>query len=368
MKILKRINNKLNLLFLVLVIFLYSQSIESLENRIIFKINDNAFTSFDLEKRMEYLDFVGSNQDIDQKIILDDFISANLFYEYYKNLENKENYENKFKEIFEKIYTVNEKNNKQYNYEIKNNNILDNIKIDYIRKIVLENIFNNGTDNLYTSNDEIDLLYNIKIKYINLQNLEFNKLKNNFQNLNLTDYESILNFLKENNLDYFFKEEEINNINKIDNKIRENILFNNNFFIVEKKQSKSIIFIEKKFETLEGIVADLYSVRSQNELDDNYLRCENLVNINDNENIINKEYKLVELNNNLKNSLINIDDYVKLLSDNQNIYIVLCNIKFDKKMLNDINFNKVINLNISKIENKFISKYSEIYNLIIFDE
>ena len=93
-----------------------------------------------------------------------------------------------------------------------------------------------------------------------------------------------------------------------------------------------------------------------------------MVNINDNENIINKEYKLVELNNNLKNSLINIDDYVKLLSDNQNIYIVLCNIKFDKKMLNDINFNKVINLNISKIENKFISKYSEIYNLIIFDE
>ena len=361
----KNIVNK----FLFIVFLLsYSLNIYCSENKIIFKINDNAFTSFDLEKRMEYLDFVGSNQDIDQKIILDDFISANLFYEYYKNLENKENYENKFKEIFEKIYTVNEKNNKQYNYEIKNNNILDNIKIDYIRKIVLENIFNNGTDNLYTSNDEIDLLYNIKIKYINLQNLEFNKLKNNFQNLNLTDYESILNFLKENNLDYFFKEEEINNINKIDNKIRENILFNNNFFIVEKKQSKSIIFIEKKFETLEGIVADLYSVRSQNELDDNYLRCENLVNINDNENIINKEYKLVELNNNLKNSLINIDDYVKLLSDNQNIYIVLCNIKFDKKMLNDINFNKVINLNISKIENKFISKYSEIYNLIIFDE
>ena len=93
-----------------------------------------------------------------------------------------------------------------------------------------------------------------------------------------------------------------------------------------------------------------------------------MVNINDNENIINKEYKLVDLNNNLKNNLINIDDYVKFFSDNQNIYIVLCNLKFDKKMLNDINFNKVINLNISKIENKFINKYSEIYNLIIFDE
>ena len=109
----KNIVNK----FLFIVFLLsYSLNIYCSENKIIFKINDNAFTSFDLEKRMEYLDFVGSNQDIDQKIILDDFISANLFYEYYKNLENKENYENKFKEIFEKIYTVNEKNNKQYNY------------------------------------------------------------------------------------------------------------------------------------------------------------------------------------------------------------------------------------------------------------
>ena len=82
MKDLKKINYKLNLLILVLIIFLYSQSIQSLENKIIFKINDNAFTSFDLEKRMEYLDFVGSNQNIDRSIIINDFISANLFFEY----------------------------------------------------------------------------------------------------------------------------------------------------------------------------------------------------------------------------------------------------------------------------------------------
>ena len=53
----------------------------------------------------------------------------------------------------------------------------------------MENIFNSNTNNLDTSRNEIDLLYNIKIKYINLQNLEFNKLKNNFPNLNAIDYE-----------------------------------------------------------------------------------------------------------------------------------------------------------------------------------
>ena len=368
MKDLKKINYKLNLLSLVLIIFLYSQSIESIENRIIFKINDNVFTSFDLERRIEYLDFVGSNQNIDRNLILDDFISANLFYEYYKNIKNKNNFENKINEIYDKIYTTNKKNKKKYNYEINNKNILDNIKIDYIRKIVLENIFNTNIGNLETSNDEKDLLYNIKIKYINLNNFEYNQLKDNFPNLKTIDYESILFFLNENNLNFFLKEKEINNINKINKKIKENILNNNNFFIIDNKQIKSLIFIEKRFETLEGIIVDLYSVRSQEELENSFLKCENLVKINDKENIIHKEYNLVELNENLKNNLININDYLRFINDDHNIYIVLCNIKFDKEVLENINFNKMINLNIGETENKFIKKYSEIYNLIIFDE
>jgi len=60
MKNLKKIKFKLSLLILVLLFILYSQNIISSENRIIFKINDYPFTSFDLEKRLEYLDFVGS--------------------------------------------------------------------------------------------------------------------------------------------------------------------------------------------------------------------------------------------------------------------------------------------------------------------
>ncbi len=368
MENLKKINHNLNLFIFILIFALYTQNIYSSENKIIFKINNYPFTSFDLEKRLEYLDFVGSNQNIDQRLIINDFISANLFNEYYKNLKNKEDFEYKIQEIFDDIYATNKKNNKNYNYEINTKNILDNIRIDYIRKIILENIFNSNMNNLNTSSDEIDLLYNIKIKYINLHNFEFNKLKNKFPDLKKVDYELILSFLNENNLDFFLKENEINNINKINKKIKEIILSNKNFFIIENEKIKSLIFIEKSFETLDGIIADLYSVRSQDELDSNFLKCENLVNINGNQNIVNKEYKLIDLNNDLKNNLININDYVKFLNNDQNIYIVLCNIKFDKEILKNINFNKTINLNISKIENKFINKYSETYNLIIFDE
>ena len=74
------------------------------------------------------------------------------------------------------------------------------------------------------------------------------------------------------------------------------------------------------------------------------------------------------MNNDLKNNLININDYVKYVNDEQNIYIVLCNIKFDKEILNNINFNKIINLNVSEIEKKFITKYSKTFNLIKFYE
>ena len=36
--------------------------------------------------------------------------------------------------------------------------------------------------------------------------------------------------------------------------------------------------------------------------------------------------------------------------------------------LNNINFNKLITQNADNIENKFIKKYSRLYNLIIFNE
>ena len=55
-------------------------------------------------------------------------------------------------------------------------------------------------------------------------------------------------------------------------------------------------------------------------------------------------------------------------NNNEYVYIILCEIKFDKEILNNNNFNKMVNLNISEIENKFINKYSKIYNLIRLSE
>ena len=112
------------------------------------------------------------------------------------------------------------------------------------------------------------------------------------------------------------------------------------------------------------MIAEIYSVKSKNELNNKYLNCENLIKLKNDINIINKEYKFTELNNELKENLISINDHIKFINEDQFIYVILCNIKFDKKTFENYNLNKLINKNVNEIEKKFIKKYSKIYNLI----
>ena len=355
---------------IVLIIYICAASnfAFSSENRIIFKINDKVFTLLDLEKRIRYLEFVGSNENIDKKIIIDDYISANLFYEYYKRSDNQYNYENKLNEIYENIFNANKINEKEYSFQIDTKNILQNIEIDFVRKIILENIFNSSINNLETTSEEIDLLYNLKIKYISFDTNQFKKFKDEIKDIEIDNFENFKLFLNKKNIKYLTKEKEINDIKKIDKRIKKNILLNKKYFIIEKIKNISVIFIEKSFETHDGIIANLYSIKSKIALDKDFLKCDNLFKQVDNINIVNKEYKLVNLNNELKNNLINVNDFVKYIDNDENIYIVLCNIKFDKEILKKINLNKIINLNINEIEEKFINKYSKLYNLIKLDE
>ena len=360
----KLINNLRIKVFLLLFLILFSKSVNSSENKIIFKINNNAYTTIDLEKRIEYLDFVGTNKSLDKKIIIDDFISANLFYEYYLNSRNNYNDDEKITEIFNDILDINKKNNKIYNYEIDKKNIFHNLKLDYIRKVLLENILNQNVNDFYSSKEEIDLLYKLNIKYINFLNKDGYQIKRKIRELKSINLENIKKLLEDQKIDYFIKEEEINNIEKINEEIKKNILLNKNFFIIETKENLSLIFIEKKFETLNGLIGNLYSIRTKQNLSKEFLLCNNLTKLNNYPNLINKEYKLIDLNNELKKNLVSINDYVKFINNNENVYIILCDIKFDKEELKNFDLNKQINLNVSIIEQKFINKYSKIFNLI----
>ena len=370
MKNLRKINIYIICIIILSIIF-YSLNVLSNENKIIFKINNKAFTSLDYIKRIKYLDFVGSNNNLDDKIILDDFISANLFYEHHikNSKDNVHNLDYKIDQIFENIKNTNIKNNKKYNYEIEKDNIIFNIKIDYVRKSILEGLINSDLNKNTLIENEINLLYNFKIKYVNFKNNEPLKVINKISKTDKLNIEKIINILNENQINFFIKEKEIDNIEKLDTRILEAILANKNFIIINNKNYEiSIILIEKNFETLNGIVANLFSVRSNIEIENEYLDCKNLLRNIDNPKISNKEYKFQDLNNKLKESLIDINDYVKYADNEENIYIILCDIKFNKEILNNFKLNKLINLNVNDLEKKFVSKYSKIYNLIQTNE
>ena len=360
---------KLNKIYFYIISFfiltiLFCNNLNGLENKIVFKINDKAFTTIDLDNRIEYLDFVGNNSNLDEKLILEDFISANLFFEYFKKSNNVNNYNKKINEIFNNVIEINKKNKKTYRYDINKENLIFNIKIDFIRKIILENILNSNLNELQSSKNELDLIYKFNIKYINF-NIKDIHTKKIMENLNILSIENVIKRLEENNINFFFKINEVNDINQIDERIKENILSNKKFFVIENKENISLIFIEKRFETLDGIIGELYSIRSIQEIKEKDLNCKNLSKNKADPNINNKEYQLTNLNKKLKESLVSINDYIKLIDNNENVYIVLCNLKFDKEILTNLNLNKLINQNVSKIEKKFISKYTKEYNLII---
>ena len=91
---------------LFLIIFSFnSQILLSSENKIIFKINNKAFTTLDYQKRKQYLQFVGNNSGLSKDFIINDFISANLFFEHYIELNLKINLDEI--QVFENIKEAN---------------------------------------------------------------------------------------------------------------------------------------------------------------------------------------------------------------------------------------------------------------------
>ena len=371
MKNLKKINKYfLNKLILIFIIIIYSNNLVSSENIIIFKINDKAFTSLDYDIRVQYLDFVGNNENLNQEIILNDFISANLFFEYYLRTNSSEDFNEKVIEIFNNIKKINKENKKEKNYNITEDEILYNLKLDFIRKSIIENLLNSKLEELNKSTNDIDLLYNFNLKYINFESELNEEIINRIERLNKINIESIKSILNESNINYFIKEQEINNIYKIDSRIRDKILSNQRYLFIKKDKQISILLIGKSFETFDSLIANIYSIKSKKNIDKNDLLCDKL-KLNKNQNVISKDYSFNKLNNKLKKNLVNINDFIKLNNDNdndENIYVVLCDIKFDKKKLQNLNINKMISSNVTDIENKFISKYSKVFNLVIMNE
>ena len=354
------------LIKLIFILFI-SQNVSAYENNkseILFKINNKVFTNVDLEKRIEYVALLNNLipskfSKSEQKDILNDFISSLIYYEYY--IQNKiffEDINKEINDIYKKKFQQKEKIS-----EVQIRNLKFNTNIDLIRNKLIELNLNSKKNKLLQDVNENDLLYNYNIQHIIIkENLLDKELLKNIKDSN--EFNNLKKSLKENKIKFFYKQENINNSTYISNKIKKFINKGLQININNKNGYISIISINKNLVSYEGIFVKLINFKTSKLIEQKDLKCNKLKDIIDINKTVFKEYEYSKLNNNIKNNLKSLNDYV-VLNDNGNYnYIVLCDLTYDEKILKNINLNKNINFLVNKIQNNFLKKYKNEYNFI----
>ena len=124
------------------VIFLFLNSIIFADdNKIIFKVNNNIYSTVDFKNRIKYLEILNSsNFESDMKIeLINDYYSSVIFYEYVKNNNFLNNIlETESANLYDKIIVDNNQIINHLNIDI----IKENIKYDFSRKsAIIINVF-----------------------------------------------------------------------------------------------------------------------------------------------------------------------------------------------------------------------------------
>ena len=351
-------------LIFILLIFVNLSAAENLGSEVIFKLNNKFFTNVDLENRTKYISLINKLDaskfnESEKKEIQDDYISSLIFYEYYiKNKIFYRDFENEINTIFlRSIKDVSEIND----VEIKN--LKFNISIDLIRKKIIEKDLNSKKNSLLEKPSKLDLIYNYNTQYIiindSLSNLQLVKNINNRK-----DFNNLKIILEKNSIDFFFKEEDINNNNTISNKIRKMINEDLSIYINNENGYINIISIYKNLESYEGIFVKLINFTSNTPIDKKDLQCNEVDKNIDNEKTIYKEYEYSKLNNKIKENLKSINDYL-LFNENDNYnYIILCDLTYNEEILKNINFNKNVNYLVNKIQINFLKKYKNEFKFV----
>ena len=357
-------------ILLLIIIVSYSFTIKANEiEKVLFSIDTISYTSIDLNNRKKYIDLIRDKDFLkkENNFYLEDLISVILF--------DKE---------FNKSETSNEKINELVNdyYDKikfdKINEILDidkikkNIRFDFQRKIILEKLLDTQKDIVFEQNkDELTDIYKINLKYFSF-NEKNNELliailgKVDFENIN-----SNIDLLKQNNIEYLYANKEIrfnNELNKnIQNEIKNNkkefnFKLNTNTYIYGKIFKKLKIDKELKF-TLIQIIKNIDNKKiiiGCNRIDE--LKKDENLNIKIIENI--DYYKL---NETIKNNLYSLNDKIIIKNENQENYIILCDIKYNKEEIKKINIDNRVNYLVAKISQDFINQKKITYKFINYE-
>ena len=126
-------NGLIKHLLFTLIIFFYIPTYGKNVNNLLFSLNNEIYTTLDLENRRFYLKLIKSSL-INNEEILDDYIKVIFFNHFYKNNnENEEELLNIVNQYFNDLINSNEKIISQNNYN--KDKIYQQIKLDMQRKI-----------------------------------------------------------------------------------------------------------------------------------------------------------------------------------------------------------------------------------------
>ena len=118
--------------------------------------------------------------------------------------------------------------------------------------------------------------------------------------------------------------------------------------------------MEKNLEFTEGIFYRLINFETIEKLNSEEENCNYVKSLTEIKS--SKEYELNTLNENIKNNLKSINDFLIFENQNKLNYVFLCEIRVNQDFLKEVNINKKISLTAKNIELDFINRYSKIYN------
>jgi hypothetical protein len=355
----------IKLFFFIVISFSNVKAEETSNNKILFKINEKVFTKIDLEKRIEYIQINNNidkkkTSDSDKETIFNDFVSSLIFYEYYINTNIK------LKGINEDINSLFKKNILQKesvanlrNEEIEN--LKNNFGIDIIRRKIIESILNSRKNKLTKKADLSDLIYNYNLSHLTIkeEDIIYNYIK---EIKNRDDFNVFKSKLIESNIDFLYKNEDINESSIISNLLKRLIKNNKKIYYESKNGYIILISLEKDLESYEGVFVKLINFNITKPIDNKDLNCSNINKLTDIKKTFFKEYEYKKLNKEIKKNLKSIDDYIIYKDNNNYNYVFLCELRYDESLLNNINFNKKVESLANKIQINFLNKYKKEYD------
>ena len=126
--------------------------------------------------------------------------------------------------------------------------------------------------------------------------------------------------------------------------------------------------IDKIIKNDKNIDFRLLEIQTNDFINNNLLKCENIENLKKNVGIKiveRNDIKYSSLNDYIKENISSINDFIIFKKDSINIYVLLCDIKYNNEYFDNININENIDLIVKKIENDLIFNKSTKYNFYL---